>query len=225
VIERWEIEDIPGFGRVSADRVLAAVAAHPAAEDAISRLLSRLRSLEATLNEDQAARRIARLEAERNELEARLSESGVRALELERRRLAERVAWCEASADSRPGSSTPLCPGARSKVAALSAARQQLKRLQDREAQGGSVVYFMDFGETVKIGRTVNLPRRVAQLGPRSVLAQVRGGSALETELHARFRHLHSPIPGEGGTEHFRKTPELMRFIASIENDYAASAA
>jgi hypothetical protein len=73
------------------------------------------------------------------------------------------------------------------------------------------VVYFIQAGNAIKIGRTTNLPGRrkalaTASAVPLELLAAVPGGRELETRQHRRWRHLH--IRGEW----FRADEALVRY-------------
>jgi hypothetical protein len=74
-------------------------------------------------------------------------------------------------------------------------------------------VYFIDNGDYVKIGYTMNLNGRLSSLRCGSpydvqVLLAIPGNYAKESELHKRFNHLHHR------REWFKKGPDLMQFIA-----------
>jgi hypothetical protein len=75
------------------------------------------------------------------------------------------------------------------------------------------VIYFIGFGDYVKIGFTRQLQKRLENIQtgcpePLVVYASIPGSMKLEYELHQRFAlfRLHR--------EWFRKTPELTSFIA-----------
>jgi hypothetical protein len=53
---------------------------------------------------------------------------------------------------------------------------------------------------------------RARQLGG-DLIGHIPGEHALESEFHPRFRDIHVPQEGDGGTEHFAKTSELLAFI------------
>lgn len=83
----------------------------------------------------------------------------------------------------------------------------------ERTSQGGQVVYFVasDDGK-VKIGTSSNMEKRMADLQTSSaarltLLLTIPGDTALEADLHRRFKHLR-----EAG-EWFTKTAELQHFV------------
>lgn len=84
------------------------------------------------------------------------------------------------------------------------------------------MIYFIQAtdGGPVKIGHSVDVPRRVSQLqshyGRRFViLATMRGGKAREGQIHQRFAHLRFGRLRTRGVqpEQFRPAPDLMAFI------------
>lgn len=75
-------------------------------------------------------------------------------------------------------------------------------------------VYFVQSGDAIKIGTSINVRRRLVSLQtpyPPILLAVAAGGRTEEQELHRTFRHLH--IHGEW----FRAEPELLDYIASLD--------
>lgn len=77
-------------------------------------------------------------------------------------------------------------------------------------------VYFVRAGAVVKVGTSQDVRARLRTLQtgcpePLQLLAVMRGGRAEEAEVHRLFDYLR--IHGEW----FRAEPELMRFIASLE--------
>jgi hypothetical protein len=80
-----------------------------------------------------------------------------------------------------------------------------------RVSRGDGQVYFIRFGNRIKIGFTKNLPGRLADLPHDEVLAVMPGGLADEARCHAAFAHLR-----ETG-EWFRPEKDLLDFIADIK--------
>jgi hypothetical protein len=74
------------------------------------------------------------------------------------------------------------------------------------------VVYYLRFGDRVKIGTTTSLTTRLADIPHDEVLATEPGGHQLERQRHRQFEHLQIRM----GThrEWFRLTPELAEHIA-----------
>lgn len=89
------------------------------------------------------------------------------------------------------------------------AIRLQPKRPDDRT----SVVYFIRFGDRVKIGTTTNRRQRLASLPYDEVLAVTPGDVSHERALHARFRHLR--VTGEW----FQDDPEIRQFVALLKRN------
>ena len=79
------------------------------------------------------------------------------------------------------------------------------------------MVYFLIRGSHIKIGRTVDLDRRLSsfQQTRNDVLATVPGGQAVENEWHRRFAHLRDTSV-YGGKEWFRAADELLSAIAAV---------
>lgn len=75
----------------------------------------------------------------------------------------------------------------------------------------GSVIYYVLFASRVKIGTTVNLPRRLAELPHDELLATEPGGYALEAQRHAEFAALRI-----GRTEWFHAGPALVAHVAAL---------
>lgn len=71
-------------------------------------------------------------------------------------------------------------------------------------------IYFMRFGELVKIGFTTNLTQRIGQLRPDEVLATMPGTMRDEEDLHARFG------PWMQHREYFLPNPQLSALIDSL---------
>lgn len=72
------------------------------------------------------------------------------------------------------------------------------------------VVYFMRFGQLIKIGFTTDLPQRVKSLRPDQLLALMPGTMRDEESLHARFG------PWRDHGEYFRPGLDLLDFIDSL---------
>lgn len=78
--------------------------------------------------------------------------------------------------------------------------------------RGGQRVYFMEFEATVKIGTSINPQARAKHLGGR-LLGHIPGSTELEASLHREWAHIRIAVDGEGGSEHFARTPALLDFI------------
>lgn len=79
-------------------------------------------------------------------------------------------------------------------------------------------VYFAQARETgaIKIGFTIDVPRRMRQIRPEvDLLVAVEGGRGLERRMHERFAHLR--IAGEW----FRPDRELMELISDLAEEAA----
>jgi len=76
----------------------------------------------------------------------------------------------------------------------------------------GPVVYFVRFGSHIKIGRSVQLWRRLAQLKrtPEDLLAVVPGGKAEEQEFHRRF------AAAKVYAELFAPTDDLLAYVNGL---------
>lgn len=88
--------------------------------------------------------------------------------------------------------------------------------MEARAAQPDSVVYFLDFGETIKIGYSTNFRSRLKDLKPKSVFAVIPGHRNKEADLHKQFKEFR-----QGRSEQFEKSAELLRFVADLETDIA----
>lgn len=75
------------------------------------------------------------------------------------------------------------------------------------------VVYYLRFGDLIKIGTTTSLLDRVADLGGRrrDVLGAEAGSYELEARRHQQFAHLR-----QRRREYFQASPELLEHIASL---------
>jgi predicted DNA-binding transcriptional regulator AlpA len=84
-------------------------------------------------------------------------------------------------------------------------------------------VYFIECGDYIKIGFSASLKRRLAALEnvtpyPLILLATINGSKEIEADLHSRF------ADARHKGEWFRKTPELMSFIAECTAPKALAA-
>lgn len=78
-----------------------------------------------------------------------------------------------------------------------------------------ALVYYIRFGDRIKIGTTTNLANRLTALPFDEVLAVEPGSHFLERSRHKQFAHLR--IKGEW----FRAEDELLRFIEGLQQDAA----
>lgn len=76
------------------------------------------------------------------------------------------------------------------------------------------VVYYIRFGERIKIGTSSNPRSRIAALPHDEVLAFERGGREVEQRRHAQFAALRWP-----GSEWFRADGELLAHVALVGAD------
>ena len=88
------------------------------------------------------------------------------------------------------------------------------------EAQKAEVVYYLRFGDRVKIGTTTNLQQRLIAIPHDEVLATEPGGPYVERQRHQQFKHLQ--VRGGRYREWFAITPELVDHIASVKARQAA---
>lgn len=106
--------------------------------------------------------------------------------------------------------------------------QRQKNRIKDAEARAAvsnqAQVYFVEMGEggPIKIGKAVNVQKRVCQLQvglplPLRLLAVCDGGRAKEREYHARFAS--ACIRGEW----FERVPDLLAEISALEQNGAGS--
>jgi len=72
-------------------------------------------------------------------------------------------------------------------------------------------VYFVRFGDRIKIGFSTNVKTRMKAVPHDAILATMPGTPAVESRMHKRFAHLR--ITGEW----FRPGPDLMAFIDSLK--------
>lgn len=77
-----------------------------------------------------------------------------------------------------------------------------------------SVVYYMKFGQHVKIGFSTNLPSRARDLKPEAVIAVEPGARGEETTQHLRF--LDKRVHGE----FFQLDHELIQYINMVRATY-----
>lgn len=80
------------------------------------------------------------------------------------------------------------------------------------------VVYYVRFGDRIKIGTTTNLPQRLAQLPVDELLAIEPGNVSKEKARHREFARL--LIPGQ--QEWFRCEPALLGHASAIRQRYGA---
>lgn len=84
-------------------------------------------------------------------------------------------------------------------------------------AREDGTIYYLQVGDMVKIGTTVNLPSRLKTYPPnRLLLATEPGGHRLEQQRHRMFRA--DCIQGEW----FRPSAELLAHMESIRREYGA---
>jgi hypothetical protein len=90
-----------------------------------------------------------------------------------------------------------------------------------RDATGN--VYFIRFGNRVKIGFSTQPQVRLGNIPHDEVLAVIPGTLADERALHRRFAHLREMLPGkgEGPREWFRIAPDLVQYIAEAKRQAA----
>lgn len=78
------------------------------------------------------------------------------------------------------------------------------------------VVYYLRFGNRIKIGTSSNPRARLAQLRFEELLAFERGDRAIEQRRHAQFASLRYP-----GSEWFSSSPELATHIRTLSEGVA----
>jgi hypothetical protein len=78
--------------------------------------------------------------------------------------------------------------------------------------QEGGVVYYARTGSMIKIGTTVNLHARMAEILPDEVLATEPGSYSLEARRHRQFRKLRVP----GRVEWFHAGPLLQEHVLAV---------
>lgn len=74
------------------------------------------------------------------------------------------------------------------------------------------VVYYLAFGDRIKIGTTSNLPTRLRALPVDELLAIEPGNESRERQRHATFQQ--SLVPGQ--QEWFRRTDDLVTHISTV---------
>jgi T5orf172 domain len=94
--------------------------------------------------------------------------------------------------------------------------RLQQERL-DRTTHN-SVVYYMRLGDRVKIGVTINLASRMADIRPEELMAAEPGDRSIEQARHRQFAHLRT------SGEWFRLEAPLTDFIEALREVEAESA-
>jgi ribosomal protein S27AE len=91
---------------------------------------------------------------------------------------------------------------------ALGAADPFGRKIRPGSRPPSSVVYYIRFGDRIKIGTTTSLNSRLASLPHDEILLVEPGSYDLERHLHRRFnRYL------VAGREWFEAAPELLQFI------------
>jgi hypothetical protein len=71
-------------------------------------------------------------------------------------------------------------------------------------------VYFIQLGNRIKIGHSIDVRRRLTEVPHEQVLATVPGSPRDEARCHAAFKHLRT------SGEWFRAEPDLLEFIADL---------
>lgn len=104
--------------------------------------------------------------------------------------------------------------------------REEFDRLCQERIETASalreVVYYVRFGDRVKIGTTKNLQDRLAFIPHDEVLATEPGGVYVERRRHAQFKHLRARVGRS--REWFSLAPELTDHIAAVRAREAAPA-
>jgi hypothetical protein len=80
------------------------------------------------------------------------------------------------------------------------------------------VVYYMRFGDLIKIGTTNDLRRRTLNLKPDTVLAAEPGSYELELQRHRQFARHRAQVGV--GRELFFPAPELREHIRQVQDEY-----
>jgi hypothetical protein len=96
----------------------------------------------------------------------------------------------------------------------------RIKALEDQARC--EVVYYVRFGDQVKIGTTVNLGKRLKNLPHDEVMATEPGAGRLERQRHKQFGHLR--VQKGSHREWFQLTPELAEHIAAVRARQDATA-
>lgn len=95
-------------------------------------------------------------------------------------------------------------------------------RVLKADSNTDEVVYYVRFGDRVKIGTTKDLTKRLAHIPHDEVMATEPGGVYVERQRHQQFRHLRAKV-GQG-REWFQLTPELTEHIAAVRARQDAAA-
>lgn len=82
-------------------------------------------------------------------------------------------------------------------------------------AEVNEVVYYVRFGDRVKIGTTKNLDKRLPFIPHDEVMATEPGGPYVEQQRHKQFKHLRAKVGRS--REWFRLAPELVEHIAGVK--------
>lgn len=77
------------------------------------------------------------------------------------------------------------------------------------------VVYYIRFGDRIKIGTTRNVWKRVRAIPVDRILATEPGSYELERERHEQFGEFR-----HGNTEWFRDCPEIRQHINALRREY-----
>ena len=93
----------------------------------------------------------------------------------------------------------------------LSAAEAEQRFQQQPTPKAVEVVYYIQFGERIKIGTSRNVRDRIKSLPYDRILAFERGGATLESRRHTQFREHRL-----GKTEWFHINDELLAHIAEM---------
>lgn len=104
-----------------------------------------------------------------------------------------------------------LHPTPESKDLALEAA-ETLVRAIVRPNNDGHVVYYLRFGDRIKIGTTGDLHQRLKQIPHDELLATEAGSTERERERHIQFTHLRV----DGQREWFHDAADLRAHILSL---------
>lgn len=99
----------------------------------------------------------------------------------------------------------------------INGAAPKRERRRGERSDRWSYLYFIGDGQAIKIGRAVNIERRLrslrtAQHRDLAVLAAVPVHVSTEAAVHRRFSHLRIK-----GLEWFRPEPELLDFIERVK--------
>ena len=100
---------------------------------------------------------------------------------------------------------------ATTKAQAITVRREQREKLRTEQEQNG-LVYYIRFGDRIKIGTTTNLPGRLADIPHDELLATEPGGFLLEGYRHHQFAHLR--LTGEW----FRADAALEKHIKAVQS-------